>query len=235
VNGGPPEIRDRLDAIRDHIRLAAARSGRAPGQVTLVGASKTVPAGALREAIALGLRDLGENRVQEAAGKIAELGRDTVRWHLIGHLQRNKVAKAVECFDLVHGVDDLDLATELSRRATMAGRVLPVLVEVNVSGESSKFGVVPDRLDRLLEAVRALAGVRLDGLMTVGRPVERAEEARAEFVRLRELRDRGARVTGLELPHLSMGMSGDYEVAIEEGATLVRVGTALFGARTATK
>jgi pyridoxal phosphate enzyme (YggS family) len=141
----------------------------------------------------------------------------------------------VECFDFVHGVDDLELATELARRATAAGRVLPVLVEVNVSGESSKFGVTPDGLDRLLEAIGALTGVRLAGLMTVGRPVERAEDARADFVRLRELRDRGERVTGQQLPELSMGMSGDYEVAIEEGATLVRVGTALFGLRTATK
>jgi pyridoxal phosphate enzyme (YggS family) len=235
VNGAPPEIRDRLEAVRDRIGRAAARSGRASGQVTLVGASKTVPAGVLREAIALGLRDLGENRVQEAAAKIAELGRDAVRWHLIGHLQRNKAAKAVECFDFVHSVDDVELATELARRATAAGRVLPVLVEVNVSGESSKFGVTPDGLDRLLEAIRPLEGVRLAGLMTVGRPVERAEDARGDFVRLRELRDRGERVTGLPLPELSMGMSGDYEVAVEEGATLVRVGAALFGPRTATK
>jgi pyridoxal phosphate enzyme (YggS family) len=199
-----------------------------------VGASKQVPPDTVREAVALGLRDLGENRVQEASSKIAAVGRDAARWHLIGHLQRNKAAKAVELFDLVHSVDDVELATELSRRSASAGRVLPVLVEVNVSGESSKFGVAPDALDRLLDAIRPLAGVRLEGLMTVGRPVERAEDARADFVRLRDLRDRGARVTGLPLPELSMGMSGDYEVAIEEGATLVRVGTALFGTRTGT-
>jgi pyridoxal phosphate enzyme (YggS family) len=150
---------------------------------------------------------------------------------MIGHLQRNKAGRAVELFDRVHGVDDADLARALSRRAQAAGVVLPVLVEVNVSGEPSKFGVAPEGLEPLLEAVAGSPGLALDGLMTVGAPVERAEDAQAGFARLRSLRDRAQSRLGLSLPHLSMGMSGDFEVAVEEGSTMVRVGTALFGPR----
>jgi pyridoxal phosphate enzyme (YggS family) len=229
---GPNGIRARLEAIRSRIQRACERAGRRADSVVLVGAGKTMPVETLREAVALGLTDLGENRVQEAAVKVAALGRAGITWHMIGHLQRNKTGKAVELFDRVHGVDDRDLAAALSTRAVAAGRVLPVLVEVNVSGETSKHGVAPDRLEELVAEVRGLPGLALDGLMTIGHPVERAEEARADFVRLRTLRDRAERATGASLPELSMGMSADFEVAIEEGATFVRVGTALFGART---
>jgi pyridoxal phosphate enzyme (YggS family) len=231
VNGDTPSIRERLEEIRARIGRAAARSGRSPEQVTLIGAAKTVPIDAVREALAHGLRDLGENRVQEAAAKIEALGRSVARWHMIGHLQRNKAAKAVACFDVIQAVDDLELAAELSRRAVAAGRVLPVLVEVNVSAEASKFGVEPARLEPLVARAGALGGIRIDGLMTIARPVERPEEARGDFAGLRELRDRCQRSLGVSLPELSMGMSGDFEVAIEEGATMVRVGTALFGPR----
>jgi pyridoxal phosphate enzyme (YggS family) len=223
----------RLDEVRGRIAAAAARSGRPVGAVTLVGVTKTVAAEAVRVAVSLGLTDLGENRVQEAQAKIREVGRARARWHLVGHLQRNKAGRAVELFDRVHGVDGAELAEALSRHAVSAGRSLPVLVEVNVSGEATKFGVAPGGLEPLLESIAVLPGLRLDGLMTVGAPVDRAEEARAGFARLRALRDRAEQRLGQALPELSMGMSGDYEVAVEEGSTMVRVGTAIFGTRPA--
>jgi len=224
-------LRQRLDEIRGRISAAADRSGRPAEAVVLVGVTKTVAADVVRAAIALGLTDVGENRVQEAQAKIADVGRDQARWHLVGHLQRNKAGRAVELFDRIHSVDGVELAEALSRHAVSAGRSLAVLVEVNVSGEASKFGVAPAGLESLLERVAALPGLRLDGLMTVGPPVEHAEEARPGFARLRELRDRAEQTLGLALPELSMGMSGDFEVAVEEGSTLVRVGTAFFGPR----
>ena len=226
-------LRERLDEVRSRIAAAERRSGRPHGAVTLVGVSKTVGAEVVREAVGLGLADLGENRVQEAEAKITAVGRDRARWHLVGHLQRNKAGRAVELFDRIHSVDDIELALALSRRAGAAGRTLPVLAEVNVSGEATKFGVAPRDLEPLLERIAALPGLRLDGLMTVGPPVDVPGEARAGFERLRELRDRAERALGLRLPELSMGMSGDFEVAVEEGSTLVRVGTAIFGSRPA--
>jgi len=229
----PPSspIRSRLDEIRERIARAAARVGREPGSVVLVGAVKTVPEEAIREAVSQGLLDLGENRVQEAERHVAAVGRGSVRWHMIGHLQRNKAARAAELFDRVHGVDSLEMAEALSRRALAIGRRIPALVEVNVSGEATKFGAAPGRVLELLAQVAALPGLALDGLMTVGAPVATAAEARPGFARLRALRDDAERVLGLRLPELSMGMSGDFEVAVEEGATLVRLGTALFGPR----
>jgi pyridoxal phosphate enzyme (YggS family) len=178
-----------------------------------------------------GLTDLGENRVQEAESHQRTVARDAARWHMIGHLQRNKAGKALELFDVVHGVDGAELAVALDRRALEAGRRLAVLIEVNVSGEASKFGIAPEGAAALAEVVAPLANLQLRGLMTVGAPVARPEDARSGFTRLRELRDETARRLGQPLPELSMGMSGDYEIAVEEGATLVRVGTALFGAR----
>lgn len=199
--------------------------------MVLVGAVKTVSGDLVRQAVSLGLADLGESRVQEAEGHIGAVGREAARWHMIGHLQRNKAGRAVELFDRVHGVDSVELAEALSRRAVAAGRRLPMLVEVNVSGEATKFGAAPDTVVGLLERVSALPGLELDGLMTVGAPVGNAGEARPGFARLRALREAGERALGLSLPELSMGMSGDFEVAVEEGATLVRVGSALFGER----
>jgi len=230
VESGTPDLRSHLNRVREAIERAARRAGREPGSIRLVGVVKTVPAERVRQIVTLGLEDLGENRVQEAERKIGEVGRGP-RWHMIGHLQRNKAARAVGLFDRIHGVDDVELAAALSRHAARAARTLPVLVEVNVTGEGSKFGVRPERLPELLDAIVELPGLVVDGLMTVGRMVERAEEARPTFARLRELRDRAAARLGRELPELSMGMSADYEVAVEEGATIVRVGTALFGSR----
>ena len=223
-------IGTRLHEVQGRLTDAARRSGRAPDAVRLIGVVKTVQPDAVREAIQSGLRDLGENRVQEAEGKVAAVGREAATWHLIGHLQRNKVARALDLFDCVHSVDSLDLATALSRRI-VAPRRLPVLLEVNVSGEASKFGVKPQDLEGLLAAVLPLPGIEVRGLMTVGPVVEWPEGARPAFAALRELRDHAARACGVPLPELSMGMSGDYEVAVEEGSTMVRVGTAIFGAR----
>jgi PLP dependent protein len=233
VSATPAVLATNLASVRAHIAAAEARSGRPPGSVTLIGVVKTLPTETIAAAVALGLADLGENRVQEAEGHQRAIARDAARWHLVGHLQRNKAGRALELFDVVHGVDDLELAGALDRRAQAEGRRLPVLIEVNVSGETTKFGATPDGAPGLAEGVERLAGLELQGLMTVGAPVARPEQARAGFARLRELRDAIARRLGRPLPELSMGMSGDYAVAVEEGATMVRVGTALFGAREA--
>jgi hypothetical protein len=231
VNATLGSLASNLASLRSRIAAAERRSGREAGSVTLIGVVKTLPAEAISAAVALGLQDLGENRVQEAEGHQRTVPRNAARWHMIGHLQRNKAGRAVELFDVVHGVDDAELARALDRRARDSGRRLPVLLEVNVSGESSKFGVAPDQALALAEAIEPLAGLQLEGLMTVGAPVASPEHARPAFASLRELRDTLARRLGRPLPELSMGMSGDYEVAVEEGATMVRVGTALFGAR----
>lgn len=224
-------FRERLASLRARIGAAAARAGRGNEPVTLIAVTKTVPADVVAEAVAAGVVDLGENRVQEAESKIALEGLSGVRWHLIGHLQSNKVARAVALFHRVHSVDGATLAESLARRAVAAGRRLPVLIEVNVSREATKFGTSPEDLGALAEKVAALEGLELDGLMTVGPVAEVPEDARPGFTRLRELRDELARRLGRPLPHLSMGMSGDFEVAVEEGSTMVRVGTALFGPR----
>ena len=235
--GGPGSIGPRLARLSSLISEASARAGRAPGEVTLVAASKTVTAERLREAVAAGVRCFGENRVQEAAGKIAELGAEAgargVEWHLIGHLQSNKARRAVELFDAVHSVDSLKLAERLDQVAGELGRRLPVLIEVNLGGEGSKSGVAPAEVLTLCERVGALAHLELNGLMAVPPYTEPAEGSRPFFRRLRELRDR-ARASGAageSFRELSMGMSHDFEIAVEEGATFVRIGTALFGPR----
>jgi pyridoxal phosphate enzyme (YggS family) len=223
----------RLQAVRDRIAAACARSGRDPSEVTLVGVSKTHPPETVREAFAAGLRDFGENRVQEAEGKVealADLRAAGLRWHLIGHLQANKARKAAALFDVVHSVDDAGLGARLERAAAEQGRVLPVLVQVDLAGEATKFGLEESSLTATLESLRALPSLRGEGLMVLPPYFEDPEATRPFFGRLRALRDQGV-ARGLCGSQLSMGMSHDFEVAIEEGATLVRVGTALFGAR----
>jgi pyridoxal phosphate enzyme (YggS family) len=233
VNDTLGPLASNLASVRDRIAAAERRSGRPAGSVTLIGVVKTLPAEALAAAVALGLTDLGENRVQEAESHQRSVPRAAARWHMIGHLQRNKAGRALELFDVFHGIDDLDLANALAQRGARSERRVPVLLEVNVSGESTKFGVSPEGVAGLAAEVERLPALELKGLMTVGAPVERSDQARAGFARLRELRERVARRLGRPLPELSMGMSGDFEVAVEEGATMVRVGTALFGARSA--
>lgn len=194
----------------------------------VVGVVKTVPAEVVAEAVRLGLRDLGENRVQEARDTIAAVGREAAVWHLVGHLQRNKAGRALELFDWIHSVDSVEIAAALAKRLEPPRRV-PVLVEVNVGGEATKHGIAPAALEPLLERVVAQPGLEVRGLMTVGPAGEAG--ARRAFAGLRELRDRMEARLGVALPELSMGMSGDFEAAVEEGSTLVRVGSAIFGDR----
>jgi len=218
------EIRTNIERVRERMARAAERAGRRAEDVLLVGVSKTVDAERIRRAVAAGLPALGENRVQEAEEKIAALGRP-VPWHLVGHLQTNKVRDALELFDLIHSLDRLELATELDKRARVRGRAVDALVEVNVGAEASKGGVAPDRVGELLDAVAALPHVKVRGLMAIPPEAPEPDTARAWFRALRKLGERHG------LAQLSMGMSGDFEVAIEEGATVVRVGTAIFGPR----
>jgi len=231
VNANPEAFVAHLNEIRGRIAAAAARAGRDPAAITLVGVVKTVPIERLRLAIGAGLADMGQNRVQEAEAACSALGRRVARWHMIGHLQGNKVARALDLFDRIHSVDSIDLAESLSRRAAQRGMRIPVLIQVNVSGEASKHGVSPAELTAVVGRAASLPGLAVDGLMSIGAVAAPPEQARREFARTRELREQTERVAGVRLPELSMGMSGDYEVAVEEGSTLVRVGSALFGAR----
>ena len=224
----------RLALVRRRIAASATRCGRAPEEVKLIAVSKTHPPETLRRAIEAGVLDLGENRVQEADAKIEEVGRERARWHLIGHLQANKARRAVALFDVVHSLDSATLARRLDRLCAEASREeLQVLIQVDLGGEETKSGVDEDELPRVLEAVLSCERLRLSGLMTLPPFFEDAELARPYFRRLRELRDALASRGnfGPGRGELSMGMSHDFEVAIEEGATMVRVGTAIFGAR----
>jgi len=222
----------RLEQVQRRIGEACRRARRDRADVRLVAVSKTHPAELVREALALGQTLFGENRVQEALTKIPAVGAGA-RWHLIGHLQRNKARHAVGAFELIHGVDNERLAAEIDRRAGAAGLRQPVLAQVNLGGEATKSGATADGLFALVETIAALPHLELRGLMAIPPPVERAEESRPHFATLRELRDEAALRLGQELPELSMGMTDDFEVAIEEGATLVRVGRAIFGERPA--
>ena len=226
----------RLAALRERIARAAERAGREPGEVTLIGVSKTRPGEDVRAAFDAGLRDFGENRIQEAEEKIealADLRKDGLRWHLIGHLQKNKVRRAAALFDRVHSLDGVALARRLDAALSQGDppRPLPVLVQADLAGEQTKRGISEAGLEAALQALRELPGLRVEGLMVLPPFEEDPERVRPWFVRLRELRDAlagGGLLAGREL---SMGMSHDFEVAIEEGATCIRVGTALFGPR----
>jgi len=220
------DIRGNLERVREAIARACARAGRSPAEVLLVAVSKTVEVERIERAIAAGVPALGENRVQEAREKIETLGRP-VPWHLIGHLQTNKAKDAARLFDWVQSVDRLELAAELDRRARALGRTVDVLIEVNVGEESQKSGVRPGEIKSLLDALAGSSGIRIRGLMAIPPAAPDPEQTRPHFRRLRELRD----AAGLE--HLSMGMSADFEAAVEEGATMVRIGTAIFGPRPA--
>ncbi len=234
-NADEQHFRSVLDSIQERISRACARSGRSESEVKLIAVSKTVNAAHVRAAINAGVTILGENRVQEAENKMLELTdwREQVEWHLIGHLQSNKARKAVTLFDAVHSVADEALALRLDRAAHEAGKCLPVLIEVNLGEEASKTGTGKTQVFSLIEKVAQLASLELKGLMTVPPFLDDPENVRPFFRELRNLRDE-ALLLGLadsNFAHLSMGMSHDFEVAIEEGATFVRIGTALFGAR----
>ena len=223
-------IAERLQRVRDRISAACDRAGRDPGSVRLIAVSKTVPIAGVAEALAAGQTLFGENRVQEALAKMAEAGPGAT-WHLVGHLQKNKARHAIGAFALIHGLDDRELAFELDRRAAARSTRQPVLVQANLSGEATKRGSDEDGLMPLLTAVADLPHLELRGLMIVPPPVDDPELSRPWFRRLKQLRDRAASLLGRPLPELSMGMTDDFEVAIEEGATMVRVGRAIFGER----
>ncbi len=220
----------RLQLVRDRIAAACARAGRDPGSVRLVAVSKTVPVAGVAEALAAGQTLFGENRVQEALAKMSEAGPEAT-WHLVGHLQKNKARHAAGAFELIHGLDDSELALELDRRAAIRSMTQPVLVQANLSGEATKRGSDEDGLMPLLTAVAGLPHLELRGLMIIPPPVDDPELSRPWFRRLKDLRDRAASILAQPLPELSMGMTDDFEVAIEEGATLVRIGRAIFGER----
>jgi pyridoxal phosphate enzyme (YggS family) len=223
-----PGLVPRLASVRDRIRLHQARGGWTHS-VRIVAVTKTHGPEAVRAAVAAGLEDVGENRVQEALAKQEQLVGVPVRWHLIGSLQRNKARHAVGRFALIHSVDRDDLATELDRRVAPGNRQ-PILIEVNCSGEAQKSGVDPDGLAALLDRIAALPGLDLQGLMTMAAHSDDERVQRGAFARLRQLRDT-MQSAGHRLPELSMGMSGDFPAAVEEGATMVRLGTLLFGER----
>jgi PLP dependent protein len=225
------ELRARVAQVRERIEAARARSGRSD-EVTLVAVTKTHPADVVRAAIEAGVADVGENRVQEMDDKVGEIGRGAVRWHLIGHLQRNKAARAVAVADLVHSLDSPRLAEALSAEAVKAGIILPVLVQVNTSGEESKFGLAPDEAVDAIGRMAALPGLRLEGLMTMAPFTDDQAVIRRTFAGARRLGEEARRqVPAFTGRHLSMGMSNDFEAAVEEGSTLVRVGSTLFGER----
>jgi pyridoxal phosphate enzyme (YggS family) len=226
-------IPDRLTEIRDRMAAAARSAGRDPASVRLIAVSKTFPIDAVREAYQAGQRDFGENRVQEALQKISSSADLLIRWHLLGHLQTNKARKAGPAFAVIQSVDSVDLLEKLDRAAEESGQSPELLIQVDLAGETTKFGVAPTEVPRLFEAAAAARAARVTGLMTLPPVPETPEDARPFFRRLRDLRDEwlAAGVPAPMLLELSMGMSGDFEVAIQEGATMVRVGSAIFGSR----
>ncbi|BCV20901.1 YggS family pyridoxal phosphate-dependent enzyme [Moorella sp. Hama-1] len=224
-------VRENIARVQERIAAASRRSGRRPEDITLVAVTKTVPVEHIQEAVDCGLRDLGENRVQELLAKQPHL--KGVKWHLIGHLQRNKVRQVWDRVTLIHSVDSLELAREIDKRAATAGRRVDILLEVNVAGEESKFGLTPEAVLPLVRDVAGLPGVHICGLMTVAPLVKDPEEVRPVFQRLASLRWEidALRLPGVDMVYLSMGMTNDFEVAIEAGANMVRIGSAIFGAR----
>lgn len=223
-------IHDNLSLVKSKIAEAAQRAHRKPEEVELIAVSKTFPAEVIREAVEAGHRLFGENRVQELLGKITDLPAH-LRWHLIGHLQSNKVRKILPVVEAIHSVDSLDLARDINRVAAELGLFPRVYLEVNVAGEATKHGFSPERLESAMEDLLTLDRLKIEGFMCVPPMTAEPEDSRKYFVLLRELRDKLAKRAGVPFTGLSMGMSGDYTVAVEEGATLVRVGSAIFGGR----
>jgi hypothetical protein len=223
-------IAENLEHVREQIGQAAARAGRVAEKIELVAITKTHPAEKVREAIEAGQTLFGESRVQEARAKIPELP-SNLRWHFVGHLQKNKIRHALPLFEMIHSVDSLGLAQEINRIAEEQGMHPRVLLEVNVAGEGSKFGFKSETLRAEMESLLALPRLSILGLMTIPPLAEKAQASRKYFVQLRELRDRLQTEFHVDLGQLSMGMTEDFVVAVEEGATLVRVGTAIFGER----
>lgn len=219
-----------LNSIQQRIDAACARAGRNPDSVTLLAVSKGQPPEAIRVAADAALNLFGENKVQEAKAKIP-LCPGKLRWQMIGHLQSNKCRDAVHFFEMIQSVDSLSLAEEINKQCDKAAKTMPILLEVNVAGESSKFGYAPEKILAELNEINALPKIEIHGLMTIAPWTAEPEKVRPFFRKLRELKTECEQILGAPLPQLSMGMSGDFEIAIEEGSTLVRIGTALFGPR----
>jgi len=228
------DLADNLKTIQERIDAACARVGRKPAEVTLLAVTKGHQPEAVKAASDLGLVLFGENKVQEAKAKIP-LCPGRLRWHMIGHLQSNKCRDAVHFFEMIQSVDSLHLAEEINKCCDKQAKTMPILLEVNVAGESSKFGYKPEQLLAELKQVNALPKIEIHGLMTVAPYSTDAEKVRPFFRRMRELKTECEQILGAPLPHLSMGMSGDFETAIEEGSTIVRLGTVLFGERSYVK
>ncbi len=222
-----PDIKGNIIQVKERIAAAAGKSGRSSEEITIVAVTKTVEVERIKEAIAGGITDIGENYLQEAQSKWLEL-KKSVKWHFIGHLQRNKVKAAVEFVDLIHSVDSFELAAEIGKRSLAIGREIPVLIEVNCAGEKSKCGVEPDGALFLAEKIAAIPGIKLCGLMAIPPFSYNPQDSRPFFANLRNIFNK---LPEENRQHLSMGMSGDFEIAIEEGATIVRIGTAIFGPR----
>jgi hypothetical protein len=234
-------IKERTNALQLKIKEACLKAGRKPDEIKLIAVSKTHGADAIKEAVQAGITHIGENKVQEAKDKLPPLQHDKdfaqVQWHYIGHLQTNKVRQCVEMFDIIHSVDSLRLATEIDRRSYTKDKIMPVLIQVNTSREKSKYGVDPDDTLELVKKVSELKNVRIKGLMTIGAltaaTANDTVKIRSYFRKLKELKEfiDEQRIPNVDMEYLSMGMSGDFEMAIEEGATHIRIGTALFGKR----
>lgn len=225
-------IKENLDMVREHIRASAVEAGRNPEEITLIAVSKTKPVSMIEEAYACGCRDFGENKVQELCDKYDALPKD-IRWHLIGHLQRNKVKYAVGKAFLIHSVDSLRLAEEIQKEAEKKQVDVDILIEVNMAGEESKFGVAPGEAENLVREVSKLSNIHIKGLMTIAPIVENPSDNAVHFANLKQLSVdiRGKNIDNVSMNVLSMGMTGDYEQAVKDGATYVRVGTGIFGER----
>ena len=228
----PTDVKKNLDKVNERISRAAAKSGRKFEDIILVAVSKVIDVPRIKEGVKAGLRILGENRVQEAKNKIPEFDNE-VEWHLIGHLQTNKAKDAVNLFSLIHSVDNLKLAKEIDKKACAADKVMDILVQFNLSGEMTKSGSTKDEAFKLIETLSNLKNVKVKGLMTMPPFFDDPDRARPFFRELRELSEeiRSWKIENIEIKYLSMGMTGDFEVAIEEGANIVRIGTAIFGKR----
>lgn len=224
-------IKDKLNSVQESIKKAAIKSGRDASGIILVCVVKEASLEAVNEAVENGITDIGENRVQDALTKYELLNkRAGLRWHFIGHLQKNKVKKTIKLFDLIHAVDSLHLAEEIQKHAEKIAKIQSILVEVNISGENTKYGVAPEALEGLIKAIQSMRNLMLLGLMTMAPYTANPEDSRIHFKKLRELRDglSSYNCENIDMKHLSMGSSGDFEVAIEEGADIVRIGSAIF-------
>lgn len=225
-------IRENVERVRQRIESACRRVGRSLNEIILVCVTKTIDVARIDEAIGCGITDIGENRIQEAKAKYDQISRP-VRWHMVGHLQTNKAKDAVKMFDLIHSVDSLHLARAIDKRAGEVGKLMNCLIELNLSKEASKFGITPEEVFSLIEETAKLDNLRINGLMTMAPLVDDPELTRTYFKKLRELSEeiRSRNYKNVQMEYLSMGMSQDFEVAIEEGSNIVRIGTAIFGLR----